>query len=494
MPRKLFTAAIPVALVTILSFIIIYKAINVPVTYDEVVTWQRYTTGTSLSDIMLNPDGSSNNHILNSLAIKATQFVWGNTPLTLRLPNIIAFLLLVISVFALARNYFSHTPWLFWLPFFVILLNPYLIDFFSLARGYGMANAFMAGSITGLLLFSSLRQMKWYYLSLVLAMLAAYGNFTFLVYWAAIHILFAGMLITGDFDSKLIKRILSATAFWAIAFVALCITPLKNIQQCIQSTFGDRTSFYYDTILSETNRFNYGKPFFGLSDKILSMLICIAGLAAGLNFLYKLRNGLRTAFTDPFCITFLLLVLVWLANMLQVYGFKTSYLSGRTALLYYVLFAFVLVFFIRDIAIHKLLRIQIATAFLSLLLIWHFISAANLTSAYEWSFDAYTYDVMHHIKDYRSKHPETKAIELNLTGFLSPSFTYYVSTHPTSWFSLSPLKNAGIDTTSQSLYYYTTADHITDLKNYVVVKTFRPNGILLPIVNASPEQVLLMHK
>ncbi len=490
----MISAPILFALISVLSFVIIYKAVTLPLTFDEVVTWDRYTTNTSIPNVILAADGSSNNHILNSLSIKVCQFILGDKPWALRLPNVLSFFLFVISVIALAKRYFEQSLLLLCLPLICVFLNPYLIDFFSLARGYGMANAFMACSISCLLLFSSGRQMKWYCLTILFAMLAAYSNFTFLIFWAAINILLSGMLVNAGFVTIPVKRAFAITGLLAISFAALCYFPLKNMQQCIQSTFGDHTGFFYDTLLSETNRFNYGVPLPGLTDKILSMMVCIIGLLSGLNFVLKLRKDLRSALTDPFNLVFILLLLVWALNMLQIYCFNTSYLSGRTALIYYLMFVLVLVFFVRDIAAKNLLLAQIASGLLSLLLLWHFAVAINLNSVYEWSFDAYTYDVMNTIESYKQQHPETKKIELNLTSFLHPSFSFYVKTKNLPWFILANPQSSNIDTTSQTLFYYTIADHVAELKNYSVVKRFKPNGILLPIVNAGHDQVLLMHK
>lgn len=127
-------------------------------------------------------------------------------------------------------------------------------------------------------------------------------------------------------------------------------------------------------------------------------------------------------------------------------------------------------------------------------LIWHFIIAVNLNSVYEWSFDAFTYDVMKKVEDYHSKHPQTKTIELNITNFLHPSLSYYAKTLQLTWLTITNPQDTKIDTASQALFYYTTADHVNELKNYTLVKSYRPAGVLLPIKDASPVQVLLQHK
>lgn len=494
MYKKALSGTVYVALIAVLSFIIVYKSIYLPFTFDEMVTWERYTNNAGIKDILLNTDGSSNNHILNSISIKVCQLVFSDKPWTLRLPNVISFFLFAAAMFVAAKKYFGSPPVLFCLPFICMFLNPYLIDFFSLARGYGMANAFMACSVVCLLLFSSSEKMKWYYLAILFATLAAYANFTFLIYWIAVHILLSAILLQQKHPKAFVSKVFAETSFLLLVFVALCYTPLANIQRCVQTTFGDSTGFYHDTILTGTNRFVYGNPLFGLSDKVISYAVILTGLAAGINFFLKIKKNPSSAFTDPFNLMFLLLAFVCAANMLQVYIFKTSYLSGRTALIYYVLFMFVFIFLIRDMAGKNLLAAQLSSGFISLMLIFHFALAVNLKSAYEWSFDAYTYDVMNHIKAYRQQHPETKTIELNLTNFLHPSFSFYQQTNKLPWFILYNPQDTGVDSNSNALFYYTTSDHLSALKNYAVVKRYKPNGILLPDAPAGSEQVLLIYK
>jgi hypothetical protein len=498
MYNKLPGIAIVVATITVLSFIIIYKAAIVPATFDEVSTYTSYTGFDKMADIILNTGGNTNNHILNSLSITLCQSVLGVKLWTLRLPNVLSYFLFCAAMLVLAWRYFGRSSLLFCMPFICMFSNPYLIDFFSLARGYGMGNAFMICSVVCLLLFSSTQKTKWYYYSILFAMLATYSNFTFLLYWPAVQLLLVGNLLVQQPGWE-VKRVLVKTVLLTFAFAALCYAALGGMQQSFHDYFSGFVNFYTGVLLGDIDRFAYGKSFFGLSHQHIAWLVIAVMLSGVVNAILKIRRNRVSLFTDPFNLLLLLLLLVLVINVLQVYVANTNYPAYRAGLMYYVLFILVLVFLIRDVIEQNVWGAKILPGILVIVFAFHFACCVNLKSFYDWSYDAYTCDVMDYIDNYRHQHPEAKVVDLNLSNGFRNSFVFYTGTHHVPWLTIlypgnDSLQNNMADTSSESLFYYSGDKNVAALKNYKVVEKFRATGMPLPVNDPNSEQLLLINR
>ena len=179
-------------------------------------------------------------------------------------------------------------------------------------------------------------------------------------------------------------------------------------------------------------------------------------------------------------------MLVFGINLLQAHLLNISYLSDRTALIYYVLFVFLLLFAIRDMYERLFLGKIIALA-VSIFFVITFVRAVNLRYVYEWSYDAYTYDVYAYMDKYRNEHPELKTMEVNSSWLFYPSLSYYTSTGRMPWLH-AVYTHTNVDTVSTSLFYYATIDDAAQLKNYRVVREFEA------ATHLPPRQVLMIHK
>ena len=130
-----------VAMSTALWLWVIKKAAVASITYDEAYSFFEYVSYPEFlrSDFNFM---SANNHLLNTWLTRITYALWGNEEWALRLPNVLAFGLFLYASVRIAYRLVTTRL----LPLFVVLLlcgNPYVLDFFSLSRGYGLSLAFM---------------------------------------------------------------------------------------------------------------------------------------------------------------------------------------------------------------------------------------------------------------------------------------------------------------------------------------------------------------
>jgi hypothetical protein len=119
----------------------VLRAVRVPLTIDEAETYISYLSGNIQNVFSFN---AANNHFLNTLLARVFTALFGDGELILRLPGLIGLVLYLVFGFLLLRR-FASRPAAF-LGFFLLNLNAYLLDFFSLSRGYGLALGCMMAS------------------------------------------------------------------------------------------------------------------------------------------------------------------------------------------------------------------------------------------------------------------------------------------------------------------------------------------------------------
>jgi len=113
-----------------------WRAAHQAVIVDEASTYNQFVSG-PWRKIFGRYD--ANNHILSTLAIKASVTAGGVSPFTLRLPSLLAGLALTLGVFWLLKR--VESPAFRWTAFAAVCLHPLLMDFSIAARGYSLSLA-----------------------------------------------------------------------------------------------------------------------------------------------------------------------------------------------------------------------------------------------------------------------------------------------------------------------------------------------------------------
>ena len=89
---------------------------------------------------------SANNHFMNSLLAKISSALGGTSEFVLRLPNLFAYAAYLLFAF-LILNRFVKTKIIVFCGYLLLSLNPYVLDYFSLCRGYGLSLGFLMASL-----------------------------------------------------------------------------------------------------------------------------------------------------------------------------------------------------------------------------------------------------------------------------------------------------------------------------------------------------------
>jgi hypothetical protein len=118
----------------------IVRAVALPILFDEAFTYLafvRQPLGTLLNPLGSDREIDANNHLLNTLLVKACAALLGVSEFVFRLPNLAALASYLVFGWLILRRYSRFLPPL--AGFVLITANPFLLDLFSAARGYGLS-------------------------------------------------------------------------------------------------------------------------------------------------------------------------------------------------------------------------------------------------------------------------------------------------------------------------------------------------------------------
>jgi predicted membrane-bound mannosyltransferase len=202
----------------------------------------------NIIEILTMKEVDSNNHALNSILMKFCYFFFGSSELSLRLPNLIAGSLFIIYSLRISKLFGSS----FILGSLIVLLgNHHLIDFFSIARGYGLALAFQLISIFHIIKYHQNHKLQDFILFGLALVFSCLSNLSFVAY-ATGALFFSGLIQIFSIEKKfleLFRYLTLLTLLWAVCFI-----PIYKMQQINMLNFGGDIGFYNDTILSLVQR------------------------------------------------------------------------------------------------------------------------------------------------------------------------------------------------------------------------------------------------
>ncbi len=366
--------------------------------------------------------GSANTHWLNSLFMKIFSVIPGDNPGYLRLHAVFAFPFFAQGVFRLSGLIKSKAAGLVF--YCLVVFNPYLLDFFSLARGYGLALTFQAWS---LLLFVGALQKPFNYRSwltiILLSTLCLGGNLSYL--YMILGMMLAFILYVWSYLSKntgyKIKEIRNIILLFAV-LVMVAVANLLFIRFYGKDLgYGGDNDFLHSLIGSTWEGSLYFADYSAISDIltyctiILLLLICLYH-----SFRVILEKKMNTGFI--LCVP---VVSIMLLTILFHLFFDTPFLYGRTALQWYVPGILVICYSISWLLPgrkHFRLALFGLSVFLSVAIIYHLGTRYNSRYCFEWNFQANNRQVLYDLYAMHPVHPQINPV---LRGVY---FNYYILT------------------------------------------------------------------
>jgi hypothetical protein len=223
-----------IVLSTIVFAYIATKATVSSFTHDESFSYLHFISQ-SFMDIISNQGAYSNNHVLNTLGMKYAEIIFGSSEVSLWLPNLIMLLVFFMYTFLLFRK---SDPVLCISVFILMITNTALIDFFGLARGYGMSIGFMIMSLYHLISAYNIDKNKHLILFNVGALLAILSNFTMLSFYCSALLVFN---LTKMLECHFISK--EKFSFWKLNKVNVLLF-LVSLMIIVINTIQSSKEFY----------------------------------------------------------------------------------------------------------------------------------------------------------------------------------------------------------------------------------------------------------
>lgn len=479
----IFEVSIYLIIGILIVFYIGYRAYNLSYTYDESFTFYAFVN-TSFKKILTDPiQIHANNHLLNTILTRISLITLGSKEVYLRLPNVMAGVLYLCSAFKISQ--LLSQRFLRIVLFSSLVLNPFILDFFSLSRGYGLALGIMGASLACFTHWVKTGSKISEFGTLFFASLSVFAQYVMLNYLIPVsltlillHIIYSKSKI-GSFIFRIrssIKSIIPSLIF-LLSTVLICLPRLLQLRADDGLYFGGVDNFWSDTIRSIVSSSLYS----GTSpDSYITtiQIILLALYAAGvIGLIIKFKEIKITSKASILSASLLLLFsLSIVSTIVQHVLFGTRYLIERTAIFYIPLYLVSLIF-MADFLYTKTKTLSRSLIIIlgSLLLffnIYNFVSNANFTYTSTWKNDAHTKEVVSLIIERSSSIPG--CCTLSVDFWIHPSFYFYSFSQSLSCL---PIENIFFDCTESDFVYDKNCQ--VDPDKYEVVQKFEDIGYTL---------------
>jgi hypothetical protein len=381
-----------------------------------------------------------------------------------------AHIVYLIFTFLITRQFRSN---LVQISGFIILnINPYLLDFFSLARGYALSIAFMMVSLYYFIEYIKEEKNKRLTISFIAAVLATLSNFSLLNYFASLILIHQAVLYFKYRDMRTNLKKSKAVIAIVLLMVLICYEPLRKLIKYGRFDFGGTTGIWSDTVTSEINMFLYQRVNSPVIFKIIAAIVIITVISTGIILIRKLSKKTLVFPDKTGLLIFSLLMLILLSNTVQHYLLGSPYIAERFALfitpLFFLLFAY---FFDALASGGKALRLISISSLpvVTLAMCYHLLSCLNTSYALNWNYDASTKQMISDLK----KEKELigiKKIDLGITWWFEPSINFYRVTNHLDW--LNKVKREG-PKGEHDYYYISIEEQSLVPKERVIIKTYQ---------------------
>ncbi|TND10434.1 MAG: hypothetical protein FD123_76 [Bacteroidetes bacterium] len=426
---------------------------------------------------------SANDHPLNTAMMIFFEKIFGSGELSLRFPNVLAGLLYLFSTAMMVRR---MRPALFSAAAFLVLnLNPYLVQYFSLARGYGLACGLTAFAFwQAWRYFEDGYRFRHLLAAMLTSSLAVYANFTYLnLYLPAVGLLGlfafwkpgAGQIA---FKSRIAHPALVLTV---VSVTLLVVIPVAMKMKAAGALFTGGAIFFWEhTVQSVIEASLFDTP---------GSLELKAPLALLVEIMYWLSAAAVLAWTTwgwikkkrPVFPLFVLLALTLsvVSILLQYELMGTEYVTLRMAL--FLLWPFLLLLLL---AAEKIPGPKIIPAIVCVLLAapltYHFAGTLSLYHGFGWPTGEDNKAVVKLLEEYRGKQPAGTRLRIGIEPVLVVTgFDYYKKTVLFSQYDITDHAAYFTHALNDFCFLTATARAQADSNLWTVYKEFPSGNVLL---------------
>lgn len=424
--NKLLTILISIVFICLFCYSA-YRTWNLSLTHDEALTYQLVKGNERIAE-------TANHHPVNTFLVRISTAISNSfSEPALRFPNLVALAVyLFFSLMIIKLPDSNRFIWLAGIP--LLAFNQYFLDFFSVARGYGIASGLSMAAIYFLLQNKETKTSHTltinYLLAIFLSILASYSNYSLINLNITIVIISATelFLLTNKHKIKFQIRELIALAAsflinaYLIRDIAHRLLILKDNNELY---FGGKNGLIEDTLTLLIHR-SFFPNYYGEQFWMILRIIIVASVFGLIYF------GLFSkAFSEYSKVTKIMLLMI-VAPVMQHYIFGSLYPIERASIIYIPIYGMCIYFFV--VKIPKLSRTRlisgIATALVVLVILlpvtFLFSKSMNKSYILEWRSDSKTKTFMKEIKNISQTRTESNLkISISQNWVFEPVIKYY---------------------------------------------------------------------
>jgi hypothetical protein len=424
-------------------------------------------------DILSFKKPFTNSHILNTLLMKWSGSVFGHSELALRLPNVLSILPYMYFGFLLLQE--LKNKWLVIPGFIMLVANPFLLDFFSLARGYALAISFIISSVYFYSRYIKTQRNLFYLLALITGGISVLANFISLYYLAMLvgmHFIFTLINFWSDENKNkswlnyFYKKNKMGLYFFPV-YGLIMFEPLRRLS-ALPLDFGGTQGLWQDTAMSLIYKIAYEFQWSGFVP-VLQVLIYITlpGIFIFwiLVFIHRKKEKFSSVFL-PIFIQAAFIGILCLSYLLHITR-GTQYLTDRMALFLAPIFWLSFIFLADQV---KWKIWAIPTYVISIILGIQTCFCFSSDYYFFWETDASNQQMLARLQT-EQKTNQPDQIQLGISWYLEPSLNYYRTTLHLTW--LKPLTRDRLQPGDHYCYIlWEDSNWVTNHQKYQLLETY----------------------
>lgn len=442
------------------------RAATLSITHDEALTYAWHVTGDWIQIVLFRTPGlPDNNHVLHTLLCKIAVSLFGLSELTLRLPSLLGCIFYLTGLNLCLKRILPG--WLQVLGLLLAGMNPYVLDFLGVARGYGLGLGFTMLGLVALLdsLTESPGKVRGTpaLLSVISFSLAVLSNLSFLlVLMAALAILSVPLVYSGVSGRQEHSTeptgspwmLLLKISALVIPLFAYLMIPLGIIHQNRLFEMGGTTGFWADTVGSLINGTIYDRTWLPDEHWLLEVWITSTLLVMPIVFWSLWRNDRRRFVALTVIVT--MLGIIVLESLVQHAVMKVALLQGRRGIVLIPLFLLAALMtgnlFDAPSRWIGILAFPFGVVVPVVLVVNGFLSM-NMTYVSDWRDDSCTRDIMLAVREKIIREKPLTPMHMRVNWVFEPSTNFYRHTMGLVS-SLLPINRAGLDGPADLYYGY----------------------------------------
>lgn len=361
-------------LVYALMFYVLLRAVNMVMTHDEAYSFYNAKHFWWVETLC-----TGNTHWFNFLAMKTCILFGLEKASQLRWFTLLSSGVFLTTAYFWIKSLKDIQAKVF--AFSIALLNPFLLDYLSLARGYSTALMFEVLSIVCFYLASNNKKRNLSTLSLFFAGLAAIANFNFFYFFTAFCCLYFYKYYLKQGFNFFREKLFYLELSYAVCIAAIVIKALQFITTCSNDigAYGAE-DLVTGVFMGYVHTWVYHDGMLSIAIiQILAYVLCVIFVIASI---YGIRFSKQHKCAWYSFASSLLLIMLSL-TIFNKWCLGVLYPTYRTAFMFYPLIAMVLVGFMNAVLTKQKVK-AIVTYTISALLTVHFLTTISLHKSFDY--------------------------------------------------------------------------------------------------------------